>query len=31
MRRLREAIEMGTFRSLIETLHNGWKSQDESI
>jgi len=31
MRRLREAIEMGTFRSLIETLHNGWNSQDESI
>jgi queuine tRNA-ribosyltransferase len=31
MRRLREAIEMGTFRTLSETLHNGWKSQDESI
>jgi queuine tRNA-ribosyltransferase len=31
MRRLREAIEMGTFRTLSETLHNGWKSQDELI
>jgi queuine tRNA-ribosyltransferase len=31
MRRLREAIEMGTFRTLSETLHNGWKSQDEPI
>jgi queuine tRNA-ribosyltransferase len=31
MRRLREAIEMGTFRTLSETLHNGWNSQDESI
>ena len=26
MRRLREAIEMGTFRTLVETLHNGWNS-----
>ena len=31
MRRLREAIEMGTFRTLVETLHNGWNSHDESI
>jgi len=31
MRRLREGIEMGTFRTLSETLHNGWNSQDESI
>jgi queuine tRNA-ribosyltransferase len=31
MRRLRGAIEMGTFRILSETLHNGWNSQDEPI
>jgi queuine tRNA-ribosyltransferase len=31
MRRLRESIEMGTFRTLIETLQNGWKSQHESV
>ena len=31
MRSLREAIEMGTFRTLIETLHNGWNSQHDAI
>ena len=31
MRRLREAIEMGTFRTLFVSLHNGWNSPDESI
>jgi queuine tRNA-ribosyltransferase len=31
MRRLRGAIEMGTLRILIETLHHGWTSQDESV
>ncbi len=31
MRRLREAIEMGTFRTLFAALHNGWNSPDESI
>jgi queuine tRNA-ribosyltransferase len=31
MRRLREAIEMGTFRTLVVSLHNGWNSPDESI
>ena len=31
MRRLREAIEMGTFRTLVASLHNGWNSPDESI
>ncbi len=31
MRRLRDAIEMGTFRTLFAALHNGWNSPDESI
>jgi queuine tRNA-ribosyltransferase len=31
MRRLREAIEMGTFRNLFVSLHNGWNSPDEPI
>jgi queuine tRNA-ribosyltransferase len=31
MRRLREAIEMGTFRNLFAALHNGWNAPDESI
>lgn len=31
MSRLREAIEMGTFRTLVETLHNGWNSHDDVI
>jgi queuine tRNA-ribosyltransferase len=31
MRRLREAIEMGTFRTLFVSLHNGWNSPDEPI
>jgi queuine tRNA-ribosyltransferase len=31
MRRLRGAIEMGTFRTLVAVLHNGWNSPDESI
>jgi queuine tRNA-ribosyltransferase len=31
MRRLREAIEMGTFRNLFAALHNGWNTPDESI
>lgn len=31
MRSLRQAIEMGTFRTLIETLHNGWNSQHDAI
>jgi len=31
MRRLREAIEMGTFRTLVAALHNGWNAPDESI
>jgi len=28
MARLREAIETGTFRTLVETLHNDWNSQE---
>ncbi len=31
MARLRESIETGTFRSLIETLQNGWISPDEPV
>jgi len=31
MGRLRASIETGTFRSLIESLRNGWNSQDESV
>jgi queuine tRNA-ribosyltransferase len=31
MARLRASIETGTFRSLIETLQNGWNSPDESV
>jgi queuine tRNA-ribosyltransferase len=31
MARLRASIETGTFRSLIETLQNGWISLDESV
>jgi queuine tRNA-ribosyltransferase len=31
LRCLRGAIEMGTLRILIETLHHGWTSQDESV
>lgn len=31
MGRLRASIETGTFRSLIESLHDGWNSPDESV
>ncbi len=31
MARLRASVETGTFRSLIETLQNGWNSPDESV
>jgi queuine tRNA-ribosyltransferase len=31
MARLRASIETGTFRSLIESLHNGWDSPDEPL
>ena len=31
MRRLRESIEMGTFRTLVASLHYGWNSPDEPI
>jgi queuine tRNA-ribosyltransferase len=31
MARLRASIETGTFRSLIETLQNGWISPDEPV
>ncbi|MEQ8857760.1 MAG: tRNA guanosine(34) transglycosylase Tgt [Pseudomonadales bacterium] len=31
MARLRDSIETGTFRSLIETLQNGWISPDEPL
>lgn len=31
MARLRASIETGTFRSLIETLRNGWNSPDEPV
>ncbi len=31
MRRLRESIEIGTFRTLVAALHNGWNSPDEFI
>jgi queuine tRNA-ribosyltransferase len=31
MARLRAAIETGTLRPLIETLENGWKSENESV
>jgi queuine tRNA-ribosyltransferase len=31
MARLRASIETGTFRSLIESLRNGWNSPDESV
>jgi queuine tRNA-ribosyltransferase len=31
MRGLREAIEVGTFRTLVVSLHNGWNSPDEPI
>ena len=31
MAQLRVSIETGTFRNLIESLHNGWNSLDESV
>jgi queuine/archaeosine tRNA-ribosyltransferase len=31
MARLRDSIETGTFRTLIETLQTGWNSRNESV
>ncbi len=31
MRRLRKAIELGTFRTLVAALHHGWNAPDEPI